>query len=100
MSLRFRVGWGFLHVCMTCKQTVTSNLLHKWFRQMEIKKQVLANGKSCHAANEAKLLEFGTQGQIRNGLVSTATFLMNKPPRQNTLLLVIPQSDTHVSMYM
>jgi len=67
---------------VTEKQSFISNLLHEWFRQMEIQKQVLANGKSYHATNEAKLLEFGPQGQIRNGLVSAALFLMNKPPQQ------------------
>ena len=66
------------YTCITCKQTFLSNLLHEWFRQMKIKEQILANGKSYHATNEAKLLEFGLHGQIRNGLVFTAMFLMNE----------------------
>ena len=66
---------------------------------MKIKEQILANGKSYHATNEAKLLEFGPHGQIRNGLVFTAMFLMNKPPKQNvTYLLSVPQSDKYVSI--
>lgn len=98
-AITFLGSAGDCYTCITCKQTVLSNLLHEWFRQMKIKEQILANGKSYHTTNEAKLLEFGPRGQIRNGLVFTAMFLMNKPPQQNvTWLLVVPQSAKHASI--